>query len=98
MSRKTVKNPSHKAQLPALKRIEGQVRGIQRMVGEQRYCVDILTQLHSILGAVGRVQDNIFQVHLNHCFTGAISGRSSGDREKKINEVIKLLRKFRKAG
>jgi DNA-binding FrmR family transcriptional regulator len=98
MVKKTSKTPSHKSQIVALRRIEGQVRGVQKMIEDGRYCVDIVTQLHSILGAVGRVQSNIFQSHLNHCFTDAVSGKSAIQREKKITEVIKLLRKFRKAG
>lgn len=91
------KYPSHHSQVVALKRIEGQVRGIQKMISENRYCVDIVTQLHSVLGAVTRVQDNVFQSHLNNCFSKAMRG-SSNQREKKINEVVKLLRKFKKTG
>ena len=59
------KPTTHDEQLHALKRIEGQVKGIQRMIEEKRYCVDIITQLHSIIGALYRVEDNIFRKHID---------------------------------
>ena len=69
-------NPSHKKTLDALKRIEGQVRGIARMVEDRRYCVDILTQLSAISHAVGSVQNNILEKHLDTCVTRAFVGKS----------------------
>ena len=66
------KYPSHKKTLDALKRIEGQVRGIQRMVEEKRYCVDILTQLSAVGNAVASVQDNILNRHLDTCVVCAV--------------------------
>lgn len=91
-------NPNHKKTLDALKRIEGQVRGIQRMVEEKRYCVDILTQLSAVSSAVGSVQDNILSRHLDTCVTKAFMGESKGEKKKKIDEVVKLLKTFRKNG
>ena len=82
--------------MDALKRIEGQVRGIQRMVEEKRYCVDILTQLSAVGSAVASVQDNILGRHLDTCVTSAFMGESKGEKKKKIDEVIKLLKSFRK--
>jgi len=91
-------NPSHKTTLDALKRIEGQVRGVARMIEEKRYCVDILTQLSAVGSAVGSVQDNILSKHLDTCVTKAFVGESKADKKKKIDEVIKLLKTFRKNG
>ena len=91
-------HPDHKKNLDALKRIEGQVRGVQRMVEEKRYCVDILTQLSAVGNAVASVQDNILGRHLDTCVTKAFVGESKGDKKKKIDEVIKLLKTFRKNG
>ncbi len=91
-------NPSHKKTLDALKRIEGQIRGIQRMVEEKRYCVDILTQLSAISSAVGSVQDNILHKHLGTCVTKSFMGESNAEKKKKIDEVVKLLKTFRKNG
>ena len=89
---------NHKKHMDALKRIEGQVRGIQRMVEEKRYCVDILTQLSAVSSAVGSVQNNILERHLDTCVTKAFGGESKMEKKKKIDEVIKLLKAFRKNG
>ncbi len=88
--------PSHKKTLDALKRVEGQVRGVARMVEDRRYCVDILTQLSAVSSAVGSVQDHILERHLDTCVTKAFAGESKTEKKKKINEVIKLLKTFRK--
>ena len=89
--------PDHQKNIVALKRIEGQVRGIQKMIADRRYCVDILTQLHSILGAIARVEDNVLHTHMDHCFTDTLRGKSEAQKRKKISEVVELLNKFRKA-
>ena len=89
-------NPSHKKNIDALKRIEGQVRGIAKMIVEKRYCVDILTQLSAVGSAVARVQNNILEKHLDTCVTKAFIGESETAKKQKIDEVIKLLKTFRK--
>ncbi len=88
--------PSHKKHVDALKRIEGQIRGIQRMVEEKRYCVDILTQLSAAGNAIASVQNSILERHLDACFTSALMGNSEVEKKKKISEVIKILKNFRK--
>jgi DNA-binding FrmR family transcriptional regulator len=80
-----------------LKRIEGQVRGVQKMVEEGRYCVDILTQIDAVTAALGRVQDQILEAHLNHCVADALEGSDTGERREKVDEVVNLLRKFRRS-
>ncbi|MDP1852869.1 MAG: metal-sensitive transcriptional regulator [Candidatus Omnitrophota bacterium] len=87
---------THEEQLDFLKKIEGQVRGVQKMIGEKRYCVDILTQLHSIVGAILRVEDKIFKKHFEGCVIEAFKGKSELEKSKKIDEVIDLMNKFRK--
>lgn len=87
---------TYKEQIIFLKKIEGQIKGVQRMIEEGRYCIDILTQLHSIIGAVQRVQDNILRRHLEGCVAEALRGKSRFEKQKKIDEVMSLLRKFRK--
>ena len=89
-------HPSHDEQIVFLKKIEGQLRGVQKMIEEKRYCVDILTQLHSIIGAILRVESKILQRHLETCVTDVLKGSSETDRNKKIEEVIELITKFRK--
>ncbi len=87
---------SHEKQLVFLNRIEGQMRGVRRMIEEKRYCVDILTQLHSIIGAILRVESKILKKHLEGCFGNALKGKSEIEKQKKIEEIIDLITKFRK--
>jgi len=87
---------THLEEIVRLKRIEGQIRGIQKMIEEKRYCIDILTQIFSIVGAIMRVEENILQRHLRGCVRGSFSKGNKEDRERKIEEVIQVLQKFRK--
>ena len=86
---------THEEQTVFLKRIEGQIRGIQKMISQKRYCIDIMTQLHSVVGAILRVEDNIFRKHLEGCVTQALEGKSEVEKGIKINEIMDLLKKFR---
>jgi DNA-binding FrmR family transcriptional regulator len=87
---------THQAELARLKKIEGQVRGIQKMIADKRYCIDILTQLASISGAIKRVESNILERHLKGCVQYSFCKGSKADREQKIEEVIQVLQKFGK--
>ncbi|MFQ5680840.1 MAG: metal-sensitive transcriptional regulator, partial [Candidatus Omnitrophota bacterium] len=78
---------THNENLVALRRIEGQIRGVAKMIEERRYCVDILTQLHSVVGAILRVEDKVLKKHLQGCVTRAFQGKSETDKQKKIAEV-----------
>ena len=88
---------THEEQLQFLRKIEGQIGGIQKMIQEKRYCVDILTQIRSIIGALYRVENEIFRKHLDGCVVQALKGKSEVEKQKKINEVIELIQKFRKS-
>ncbi len=90
------KATTHDEQQVFLKRIEGQVRGIQRMIKEKRYCIDILTQLHSVVGAILRVEDKILQKHLHGCVAQALNRKSALEKQTKIDEIINLINKFRR--
>lgn len=92
----TITHPSHEEQIRYLKKIEGQLRGVIKMIEQQRYCVDILTQLHSIIGAVLRVESKILQRHLQTCVADVLRGSSESERNRKIEEVIDLITRFRK--
>ncbi len=78
-----------------LSRIEGQVRGISRMVTEGRYCIDILTQLQAVRAALGKVESAILQEHLGKCIEGAITSGNAVDQRAKVNELIQLLERSR---
>ncbi len=90
------KNPSHEDNLVALRRIEGQVRGVQRMIEDRKYCIDILNQIHAIKGALGRVEENILEKHFQHCVTEAVKGSSEKERQQKLGEILKLVHQTRK--
>lgn len=77
--------------LNRLSRLEGQVRGIARMVEEDRYCIDILTQLQAVRAAVSRVETEMLKDHLNHCIHGAMAGGDVEDQRRKADEIIALL-------
>ncbi len=90
------KNPSHEKNLVALKRIEGQIRGIQRMIEEGQYCIDITTQIHAAVNALFSVSDKIFAKHIEHCVVDTFRGKSAKDRAQKINEIIDVVKKLHK--
>ena len=74
-----------------LNRIEGQVRGIVRMVEDDRYCVDVLTQIQAVRAALTRVESEVLKDHLDHCVMGAMTGDDLADRKAKASELIELL-------
>lgn len=88
---------THAEHLIALRRIEGQIKGIQKMIEQKRYCIDILTQMHSIIGALYRVENEILKKHIDGCVASALKGTSALEKQEKINEVVELVSKFRKA-
>ena len=86
---------SSEALLKRLRRVEGQVRGVARMVEEGRYCIDVLTQLQAVRAALGKVETEMLKTHLGHCIESAIV---SGDREAqraKAAELVALLERAR---
>ena len=86
---------SHEEQLGFLRKIEGQIRGLQKMIEEKRYCVDIITQIHSVIGALYRVENEVFKKHTEGCVVGAFKGKSEAEKEKKIDEIVELISRFR---
>ena len=80
--------------LGRLRRIEGQVQGIQRMVEEEKYCVDILLQLTAVEGAVEQVQRLLLGRHIESCVADAIRSGSTRDRQKKVDELLDVFSRF----
>jgi DNA-binding FrmR family transcriptional regulator len=81
-----------KASLNArLKRIEGQVRGLERMVDEDRYCIDVLTQVNAARAALKKVGLILLKDHVDHCVAGAIR---SGDPADKVRELSEAVERF----
>ncbi|UOR12043.1 metal-sensing transcriptional repressor [Halobacillus amylolyticus] len=81
------------AVLNRLKRIEGQVRGIQKMVENDRYCVDILVQISAINKAINKVGYTLLERHTHHCVADAIE---KGEGEEAIDELMKVVQQFSK--
>ena len=74
-----------------LNRIEGQVRGLARMVEEDRYCIDIITQITAVRAALRRVEEEILHDHVSHCVEHAIASGDKDDQRQKIAELIEVL-------
>lgn len=74
-----------------LNRIEGQVRGLSRMVEEDRYCIDIVTQLSAVRAALRRVEDEIMRDHVASCVEGAIEGGNKAEQRKKVAELMEVF-------
>ncbi len=77
--------------LARLRRIEGQTRGLQRMVDEEKYCVDILTQVASVQSALEQVSLLLMESHLRYCLTEAAQ---EGNGEEKVREMVDVLRHY----
>ncbi len=80
-----------KSCLNRLARIEGQVRGVRNMVEEDRYCIEILTQINAARAALDRVEQEILREHLQSCVTHAFHNGSLKERNQKIDELIRVL-------
>lgn len=77
--------------LARLRRIEGQVRGLHRMVEDERYCADIITQVSSVQEALGAVSRELLRNHLRHCVTSAIRSGDEAAAEVVYDEVVDLV-------
>jgi DNA-binding FrmR family transcriptional regulator len=74
-----------------LNRIEGQVRGLSRMVDEDRYCIDIVTQIAAVRAALRRVEEEILRDHVSHCVEHAIATGSKAEQRRKIEELMAVV-------
>lgn len=88
-----MKRDSRPALLNRLSRVEGQVRGIARMVEEDRYCIDILTQVQAVRAALSKVETELLRGHLGHCIESAIVSGDKDEQRKKAEELIELLQR-----
>ena len=87
-------NMQHEAKaavLKRLKKIEGQVGGLTRMVEDGRYCIDIVTQISAVRAALRRAEEEILRDHVGHCVEHAIASGDKTDQRKKIAEIIEVL-------
>ncbi len=84
-------HPCHDDQLNHLKRIEGQVRGIQNMVQDGKYCIEILNQIKAVRNALARVEGNILQQHLESCLRDSLTGDETFD--EKVKELLAVWKR-----
>ena len=77
--------------LKRLRRIEGQVRGLARMVEADRYCIDIVTQISAVRAALRRAEEEILEDHVGHCVEHSIASGNKREQRQKVNELISVL-------
>src|SRR3954467_2956602 len=87
----TMREEAKTSSLRRLRRIEGQVRGLARMVEGDRYCIDIVTQISAVRAALRRAEEEILADHVGHCVEGAIASGNKGDQRRKIAELMDVL-------
>jgi DNA-binding FrmR family transcriptional regulator len=81
------------AVLKRLKRIEGQVRGLVRMVEEDRYCIDVVTQISAVRAALKRAEEEVLNDHIGHCVEHAIMSGDKADQRRKVAELMDVLKR-----
>ncbi len=77
--------------LKRLQRIEGQVRGLIRMVEEDRYCIDVVTQISAARAALRKVEEEVLHDHVAHCVENAISSGNKAEQRRKVAELMEVL-------
>jgi DNA-binding FrmR family transcriptional regulator len=80
-----------------LHRIEGQVRGIERMIEEDRYCIDVITQISAVTTALESLAFRILDEHVNHCVAGALASGDPAEAEAKSKELLEAVHRFARA-
>jgi len=87
-------HPDHGSQTARLNRVLGQIEGIKKMIENQRYCPEILTQTRAAAAALKAIELNILERHLRHCVTDALVSKSAAQAEAKIKELMSVLERF----
>jgi DNA-binding FrmR family transcriptional regulator len=87
---------SHKEQLGALHRAGGQIKGIQRMIEQEKYCVDIVIQLHAVINALYRISEKVFAKHIEGCVRHAFTQGTKADKQRKIDEIVNVMKMLHK--
>ncbi|HOY76424.1 MAG TPA: metal-sensitive transcriptional regulator [Hyphomonadaceae bacterium] len=79
--------------LKNLNRVEGQVRGIAKMVEDDRYCIDVVTQIEAARAALARIESDLLRQHLGHCVHRAMNSKNASEQEKVIEELVGVFRR-----
>jgi DNA-binding FrmR family transcriptional regulator len=91
------KAANHSKHLSRVNKIEGQVRGIKKMIEDEKYCVDILVQIKAVRSALKGLETNILEGHANHCLINAMESGSKKNMENKVQELMELIKKSAKS-
>lgn len=86
--------PDHKSQLARLNKIEGQIKGIRKMVEDRRYCIDIVSQIKAVSGALEQIQMGVLETHIHHCVKKSLESKDDTHLEEQVTEIIKVLGKI----
>lgn len=87
---------AQEATLRRLRRIEGQVRGIMRMIDEDRYCIDVLQQLQAVKAALAKVEDAVLKDHSATCIESAITSGDPETQREKFSELVDLMSRYKR--
>lgn len=86
-------HPDHAYAIPRLRRVQGQLAGIDAMIRSRRYCADILIQFRAAIAALRGLEAMVFETHLRHCVRHALDSKDPRETEKKIQELTELISK-----
>ena len=86
--------PNHEAQLVRLGKIEGQIKGVRRMIEDRRYCIDIVQQVQAVMAALDQVKLGVLEAHVRHCVKDAAQAGEPGRLDEKLDEVIRVMGRF----
>lgn len=86
--------PSKRSVLARMRRIEGQVRGVSQMIDEDRYCIDVITQLQAIRAALKRVEEAVLKDHVAHCVEHAIATGDRDEQRRKVQELLGIIERL----
>ena len=81
----------HDQSLTRLKTVEGHIRGIERMIEEEAYCIDVIHQIQAVQAALNRVSSQILEEHLNSCLITAVRGENPDERERVLKEIVEVF-------
>ena len=86
--------PSHEEQLERLNKIEGQIKGVRKMIDERRYCIDIILQIKAIGGGLDKIRLGVLESHIHHCVKESAEANNPTMLEEKVLELVQVLGKM----
>ena len=87
---------THSENSARLSRIEGQIKGVKRMIEEREYCIDIITQIQAARAALQSVSKIILEKHLKHCVADALEAKNEAEIEQKLEEIMTVIKRMEK--